>query len=378
MRYALIFLFYCLQIAAMAQTTVGFEPFAGYHFAPNRIEKTGESMNRFCYGADLVLDKSEWIPQSLINSHGSPTFGFRLRAAGIRPLDTFGYSFAIMPQLEQPVFKWKKIPCLFRLAYGVYGNTKVYDFESNFDNRAISSYVNFGVDFAGGFSIRSGNNNELRVFTGLYHVSNGSMKMSNGGINLIYLSLGYRFSNQNKLDQFYASRSNSKLHENYRYYLQILPFIANREIGYIQNIQRFWISGVTTAFYKKVNSWYSLGLGADFFLDASPVIKSKDSVIASTVHIGQRAFYALGIHQQYEFGRWFFPLGIHHYLNNTAEPVYIRFGLGYSAKSGFTTGCFFKGTLNSSGKLNSDFMEWSLGYRFNFSGNRNNQVFEKQ
>jgi 3-dehydroquinate synthetase len=81
----------------------------------------------------------------------------------------------------------------------------------------------------------------------------------------------------------------------------------------------------------------------------------------------EKYLMAIGISQRFSVGKFFLPFGVYTYfmpLNFIKEPVYIRFGLGYNLGKKWFIGSFFKGTINSKGQLKSDFMEWSLGYRF--------------
>jgi hypothetical protein len=126
------------------------------------------------------------------------------------------------------------------------------------------------------------------------------------------------------------------------------------------------VASASLNYLYSVNKLYSIGLGLDGFYDATQGLLVNDKLRVRDIKENEKYHLALGIYQRFDVGKLFLPVGIYHYvlpLKNIQEPVYIRFGLGYQFHKNIYTGLFFKGTINNKLKLQSDFMEWTIGVR---------------
>lgn len=344
----------------------GFEAsvFSGYHFASNGINKTGESLNGIPVGLSLNWVQYGIQKKAFTDVFGDPRLNLELKITKLNNTDTFGYSLAVLPGYTYNLVQNKRVILGAKVSYGLNLNTKQYSHASNFDNRAISSPINFALDFGLNLSYNLNAYTHLTAGTGLYHVSNGSLKMPNGGINILYAQLGMTYYpmglaySQIKRPT-YTGKSKS-------IYYQVYGAYAYRQIGYFNYINSFSIASLSNQVYFSFNKLYSTGLGLDAFYDASQALLYDSQKNYSEVPENQKYLIALGWCNRFEAGNFFFPLSLNHYIypmKVIKEPVYIKFGLGYQLNKSLFTGLFFKGTLNNKKQLQSDFMEWSLGFR---------------
>ncbi len=367
------FFFYCFIFLSpqlvLAQTdnerTRGFEVayFTGYHFASNPVIKTGASLNGIPQGIDISWVQYGLKKEAFTESFGKARMALQARIIQMNNVDTFGYCLGILPSYFVPLLNKQKFQIGMKLSYGFNFNSKQYHEQKNFDNRAISSGVNFAFDWGIHSQIQLKENLQLTLGTGLYHVSNGSLKMPNGGINIIYGNVGLSYFPHGKngilIQKPNYQISQKKLH----YMLNIAG--AYRELGYFNYITKFPVFTISNNAYLSLNKLYGIGLGLDAFYDATQVLLYASKLRISDVAENQKYFLAIGLYNRMELGKLFFPLGIYHYLTPmkyVKEPIYVRFGLGYQITKHLYSGLFFKGTINKKQQLQSDFMEWSLGF----------------
>jgi hypothetical protein len=363
-RKILAILFTCIAFIGNAQISkLEVSGIYGYHFASNVVNKTGASLNGYIKGVEFGFGKNGIGNSQFQKVHGAQKVMLNFRAAALNNIDTFGYVFGILPSLHLPVSITKNQALRAKISYGINFNSQQYNKETNFDNRAISSPINFGLDLGIDWEINLKEKYYLLLSPGVYHISNGSIKMPNGGINLLYLKAGFGL-NRGKPNQEILKHNYELAETTWKYWLY--GFATHREYNYFANLDRFWVFGLNQNLQYQFNQLYALGVGLDFHYDATQSLTDASKKLYQ-VKENEKYLMAIGISQRFSVGKFFLPFGVYTYfmpLNFIKEPVYIRFGLGYNLGKKWFIGSFFKGTINSKGQLKSDFMEWSLGYRF--------------
>ncbi len=334
---------------------------SGYHFASNNVWDTGLPLSGIPFGIDFSIGKTGIGTKAYQKIYGTQKAMLNFRAIKINNTDTFGYCLAVLPSINIPLFTTGKHVLTAKVAYGINFNTKIFKEETNFDNRAISSPINFGFDLAAEYEYQSSGKRYYHFSTGLYHVSNGSLIMPNGGINILYFKagLGLNQAHEKPLEESHYKLETQK----WRYWNY--GFAAYKQMDYFSDMKEFWVFGFNQHLNYRVNHLYSIGLGADVFYDATQSLTNEPGKNVFEVNENEKYFLALGLSQRFDLGKLFLPFGIYTYaapLKEVKEPIYIRFGLGYHFSKNWFIGSFFKGTINTNGQLKSDFMEWSIGY----------------
>lgn len=361
---------------------IGFYVLGGYHFAANRqslyspifdangnvIGTTwnyGERMDGVPVGFDISFTNINTKPSKYSLYFGNPISGVNYSFIRVNNADTFGNIHALVPFTEIRLVQNKNHHVSAYIGYGAAYVTKIFNEQTNFDNRSVSFPINFALNFGLSYHYKVGSNITLNAMAKYHHVSNGSLKMPNGGFNMFLANLGciYTFT-----DYFEAAKPNQfKLNKQGWYYTANVAG-AYREQGIYNNIKRFYIAVLSNNLLYKFNVLYSLGIGADAFYDASPYLSKNNISSMDEVAEKDKYYAALGVSNVFNISRLFIPVGLYTYLNGRNTMLhanYLRFGLGYYVAKNVFIGSFFKGTLKQVGKLESDFMEWSLGYRFN-------------
>ena len=354
------------QVLGQSNTnnTLGFSfhSLGGYHYASNPIAKTGQSLNGFTYGFSASVYQYGLKNKLFTDTYGGPKIGLTAKIFQLNNADTFGLSIGFIPSYDLPIITSEKVILAARIGYCLNLNTRQYHQQQNFDNRAISSAVNFGFDIGASAHFTLNKYLEAEFFTGLYHVSNGSLKMPNGGINIVYGSAGISYFPHGMGSTKERKPNYTLTQKKWNYSFQIAA--GYRELGYFDYLTQFWVASIGQQYAFSFNKLYSLGIGLDGFYDASQALLYESTLRVRDIKEHQKYHLALGLHQRFTIGKIFLPLGIYHYvapMKHIKEPVYIRFGLGYQFHPKFFCGLFFKGTINQKQQLQSDFMEWTLG-----------------
>lgn len=358
----LTLLFSLLVLLTKGQITrKEFSALSGYHFASNNVWETRQSLNGIPIGFDYSIGKTGIGSNAYKKIYGAQKAMLNFRVIKMNNTDTFGYCLAVLPSVNIPLFTNDKHTISAKVAYGINFNTKLFREETNFDNRAISSPINFGFDLAAEYEYQTASKRYYHLSTGLYHVSNGSLHMPNGGINIIYLKAGIGL---NQTPEKAIETSHYKLEtQKWRYWNY--GFAAYKQMDYFSDMKEFWVFGFNQHLNYRINHLYSIGLGADVFYDATQSLIIEPGKNVYEVMENEKYFLALGLSQRFDLGKLFLPFGIYTYaapLKEVKERIYIRFGLGYQFSKNWFIGSFFKGTINANGQLKSDFMEWSIGY----------------
>lgn len=353
---------------------ISFNVMGGYSFASNNIDEAhankvlnkyydNYSLDGFVNGFEIGITKQVNGKKQWHDTWGMPRIGLCLQTILMNKPDTFGYHVSLLPSVELRFFKWSKSDLSGKVAIGAAYASKGFDRINNFDNRAVSSPINFALEVAAVYHHKLSNNIDLNAELGYYHLSNGSFKMPNGGYNIYYTKLGINyFFNQTPYNK--RTELNFKSDNKTIYTSGYIAF-AYREQGTFNYQRRFPVFTIHNAFMKPLNKVYSLGLGLDFFYDATQALLNNETIVLSEVKESNKYLAALGFCNELRIGKLGLPLEAYRYVYNldvVKQATYIRFGLSYYPKKRFYLGCYFKGSINKYNTLESDFMEFAFGY----------------
>lgn len=337
----------------------------GYNEAPNKIFKTGESMDGIVTGFQFDIIKQVNGTKNWHKTFGIPRVGISFRTIFMNKPDTFGVSYSVLPYMQFRLLKHKNSELSGKLGLGAAYVTKSFKYASNFDNRAISTPINFAVEFAAMYNKKISKHLDLNLETGFFHTSNGSFQMPNGGLNIYYLKGGISyFFNETpygKMKPYDLMSTNKKM-----FYSTYLAG-AYREHGTFAYRRQFPAFIFHQAIMKPINKIYNIGIGADLFYDASNALTDEPNLIPSQVKKSDKWLAAIGICNELNIGKISIPLELYYYIydiDKIKTPVYVRFGLTYFPYKKIFVGCYFKGSNNKYNTLSSDFMEFALGWRF--------------
>jgi hypothetical protein len=337
----------------------------GYSFAPNKIEKTHQSMDGWVHGFSIGIHKQVNGNKDWHQTYGNPRIGLNLQTIFMNKPDTFGFHVSFIPFIQINILKSKNSNISGKIGIGGAYASQSFKFSSNFDNRAVSLPLNFALEVGAVLNKKITNKLEFNFELGYFHLSNGSFQMPNGGFNIYYSKTGLSyFFTQTPLNKSF--KNNFTLKDKTPYYTTYLAG-AYREQGTFAYRRQFPIFIFHNALMKPFNKVYNYGLGIDLFYDATQRLIDEPDLLVSDVKERDKWNAALGFCNELNIGKLAIPLDFYHYvydLNVVKQKYYIRFGLTYYPHKKLFVGCYFKGSINKYKSLESDFMEFALGWRF--------------
>jgi hypothetical protein len=371
MKYILLICIYlyffsiCLGQIRKNNNAIGISFINGYNQAPNKIYKTGQSMDGTVTGFQLDFIKQVNGNKNWHHTYGMPRVGLSFKTIFMNKPDTFGTNYSLLPFMQFRLLKNKNSEFSGKISLGAAYVTQKFNVATNFDNRAISIPINFAVEFATIYNKKLSNHFDLNLETGFFHTSNGSFQMPNGGLNIYYLKAGmsYFFNETpySKMIPCDLTTTNKK-----KFYSAYLAG-AYTEQGTFAYRRQFPVFIFHQALMKPINKIYNIGIGADIFYDATNALIDKPNVIPSEVKENDKWLAAIGFCNELNIGKLAIPLELYYYvydIDKIKRPVYVRFGLTYFPYKKLFVGCYFKGSNNKTNILSSDFMEFALGWRF--------------
>lgn len=344
---------------------IGLSLINGYNVAPNRIHTTGESMDGIVTGFQLDFLKQVNGIKNWHQTYGMPRIGVSFRTIFMNKPDTFGINYSFLPFVQFRLLKHNNSEFSGKLGLGGAYVTKNFKRLTNFDNRSISTPINFAVEFAAIYNRKISKQLDLNLEIGYFHTSNGSFMMPNGGLNIYYLKGGMTyFFNETPYDKM--TPYDIELKKKKLFYTTYLAG-AYREQGTFAYRRQYPIFSYHQAVMKPLNKIFNIGIGADLFYDATNALTDEPELIPSQVKESDKWLAAVGFCNELNIGKLAIPLEFYYYVydfDKIKRPLYVRFGLTYFPYKKLFVGCYFKGSNNKYNTLGSDFMEFALGWRF--------------
>ena len=247
----------------------------------------------------------------------------------------------------------------FRLGTGLGYISKRFDRLEDYKDEVIGSHINglMHVNYTNAFRL----SNQLSLFAnvGITHLSNGSFKTPNLGINIATESMGlsYRFGK----DTLHFPKHKERLpFTDKKIFFNLVAAGGAKEI-LPPDHQKYFVYSFSGSCLKQLGYKSSLGLGLDYFHDASlkPLLQSDSSNAGKNLQVG-----TIGIYLAHDLAinkiHIVMDLGYYLYRQWKADgSVYDRIGYKFF----FTNNICFNLTLETHW-AKADFVECGLGYKF--------------
>lgn len=173
--------------AAIAQDATNFiraEIVGGFTAASNKFfpDRSLQKQLTFSYLQDTHTSNDEWVYWLK-----APRTGVSVGITDFGNSRELGYAFTALPFLEFQSFKnprWHT-----QLGIGASYFTQKFDFNTNFDNRAVSTDVTWTARIFLHYTFLERPKMQYRVGAGLFHHSNGHTRLPNQGYNSFLISI---------------------------------------------------------------------------------------------------------------------------------------------------------------------------------------------
>ncbi|SDB97476.1 acyloxyacyl hydrolase [Williamwhitmania taraxaci] len=288
---------------------------------------------------------------------GYPELGFVYMWFDLGSPTYLGQAFCLMPAINFTLNgRGPRSTFFFRMASGVGYVTKIFDRETNYKNTGTSNHINAAVNFLFEYRYTISPSLNLRGGLALSHLSNGSFKKPNAGLNLptVYFGAGYRFSRNATFKSYFNADRLDTLQGKF----SVIAYGGAKQENPI-GTDRYPIGGISLEYTWRAKPFQRFGVGFDAMYNGACVENLKD--VDESAH--GVALTRLGVNFRYEFqvGRIGINLGIGPYLygiDKTGGPLYERLALRY-----FFSEKLFGHVALKTHWGNADYVEYGLGIR---------------
>ncbi len=270
MRVFCFVLFVCSFIQTNAQVsskpTYTFTPRVHYGYIWNFSKEVSHLANQHMPAIELDVTKQTNGTKAWQQEYRYPQIGYSLMYYVFDPQKPVGNALALFLHAGKNFYKTKRSNFQWRLGYGLAYVERRFEVKTNYRNNVLSQRLNFTISGQLNFNLRLSSAVLFNLGIGLLHISNGSLKKPNFGINLPSLHAGIGMD-LFKGDERYKKDSIVSVYKR-KTYFHVSPFAGLKEV-YPVNGPKYVLGGVTAYLERRMNRKSGLHAGFDFSYDHS-------------------------------------------------------------------------------------------------------------
>ena len=225
-------------------------------------------------GGELAIEFPSWYEHPWQQYLGEPTLGVGFVGLDLGNNKILGQAFALYPYLLIDIVKTPHFELNWKIGAGLSFFNKTYNrcdtipanFNSATTNTLIGSIVNVYLTTGANLNFPITKTFALHAELGYMHMSNGSVLQPNGGINMIYASIGATY----KIDKNYnhSNHTKEKIFSSfpYQWSINITGSGGYRELYYLDN-KGYGVGSLHVGATYNIGNWYALGGSLDAFYD---------------------------------------------------------------------------------------------------------------
>lgn len=216
-------------------------------------------------GIELNITKQTNGNKAWEQEYNYPQIGYSLVYYVFDREKPVGNALAAYIHAGKNFYKTKRTNLQWRLGYGLGYVEKRFDIENNYQNLLISQRISFTINGQLNFNVRLSPRWSLNAGLGLFHISNGSLKKPNFGINLPSVHAGIGFNIVKGNEEY--RRDSAKIFTR-KTYFHVSPFVGLKEV-YPVNGPKYFLGGINAVIERRMNRKSGLQAGLDFSYDHS-------------------------------------------------------------------------------------------------------------
>jgi hypothetical protein len=353
----------------------------GYIFPSDKfVEGDNEEhrvINKYqSFSAKILFQNSGNEKSSWFQVYNHPYLGVGVNVAYFYDIKEMGVPIAIYGFINGPFYRWNKLSFNYEINLGLMGNWRHFNPKNNPYNIAIGAIRTVYLDFGVGLAYRFLPRWEAEFYMGVSHFSNGAIKVPNMGLNTLspHVEVRYSLHKEQKFNEFKIPPFEKVIS------LEITAFGGIKNVVSLDSVQvntqpnyqgvYFPIAGMRTTLNWQISRKSKFGVGLAMTYDGST--DAKIVVENGNMFLKNLPFsYEIraSIYPSYElvigpFSLVFQP-ALYLYQKKTRYklPVfYQRIGFKYTLAHRVTFGF----SLRAYRFQVSEFIEWNVGYQFNW------------
>ncbi|ASB47991.1 acyloxyacyl hydrolase [Alkalitalea saponilacus] len=317
----------------------------------------------YASGVEINLNRRRFGSQIWESKMGYPETGIGFWFSTLGEPNIYGNGYAIYPYINFNLFDLGNLNARYRVALGLgYADTP-YDKSGNLFNNIFGSYLNAYIGLGLHLSYPVSNRINLRSTLSLNHMSNGSSRKPNHGLNTAAISFGatYHLSTQEYPRVLPQTSPRIKARE----IVGTLSAGRNQAAPYPPDIHWSGSLTLTHLWYQTENKAY--GLGLDFIrYGGAPLAFIKLEEMDFNAEYGFSDYFYTGITGTMESHlgatALYITAGAYvHYKTEPRQPVYARLGIRQKIYENLLGHFGIKANF-----FTAEFIEFGMGYRFRY------------
>jgi hypothetical protein len=317
-------------------------------------------INDYSRGAEIKYTQQTLKSGSWQSYFNYPETGIALFYNTFGNTQIYGEGFALYPYINFPIIRSQLVALNYKVALGLAYATKPFDIETNPYNTVFGSHFNAFVGFGLNLDIRL--TPQLSVNSGfaLNHMSNGSTKKPNNGINTSTLTLGASWHMNGNIDKVLPKQTAPADHTREILFIasagsnQVAPYNTKRYLSGSVSLSHMWYTTTTKA--------YGVGIDVIRYGGAPFAYQNFQYIDENKTYHFNDFFYSsifAAYHVQMGKTTMFFNIGAYIYQHTKPrQPVYPRVGIRYRITPNLLGSFGIKANFFS-----AEFLEFGLGYR---------------
>ena len=311
-----------------------------------------------CRGAELSVYKRFGNDKFWKKAYRNPYAGATLYGSTVGNNAVLGQAFGVYGFLEFPFMENRFHILTFKLASGLGYMTKVFDQEENPKDVAVSTHINALICLGFQGRIRLGAKHEILYSLDMTHLSNGSYKVPNLGLNMPYVGLGYAYSFKSvEKKPFVPDTVSVKPAWLRNWNVSVLGILSAKEV-FPTGGKKYPVYALSISDRKIFRPKVGMEISLDLI--------SKQALYGYKTYIpkNQWKIFQVGVFAGYvlPLDRFHFVLGMGAYDKDRYNPdngLYHRLGMRYQFANGLITNVTLKAHW-----AKADYVEWGIGYTF--------------
>ncbi len=287
-----------------------------------------------------------------------PRYGISYHYSDFGGSPWLGEAHSVMPFVSLELWKSKRFLLDFRVLFGAGYFTRIYDPADNYKNRAISSHWNASVNFQLAGKIKLTEISDFMGGLSMLHLSNGTTRSPNFGLNIPggFAGIAFKFSGKPISFQSPDSIQYKKGKQNIR-----LAFgMAQKELPdfYRQKFLVFHYEMAYTRYYNHTNR-YILGLEASHDQSTALIVKKAGMVNDNALKLSK---YSVVAGHEWMFSNFAINFSLGFYVYNPDEKndfFFNKIGINYFLHKNLFTSLTLK-----SHYAKADYLALVLGLSF--------------
>lgn len=267
-----------------------------------------------------------------------------------------GHMAAVIPFMNFHLVETRHMAFNLRLGVGPAWVQKTFNAVTDYQNLVIGSHINACIDLGLSAEIYLLPQMSLDLGASFTHLSNGSAKLPNLGLNIPGLSAGLRYDISPRPARIHQSLP--PVDRKWHYYF--FSYIAGKQY-YPIGSGVYLVNVLNIEALKDISPVSRIGGGLNFTLDRANSVEVPYS--PTFAFDKSKSQWQIGVYAAYEYviGRLSLPLQLGAYLYNNYKinTLYQNIGIKYRFAPHWTAGFALKAHLGD-----GDFIQWGLGYRF--------------